>query len=73
MRGGDNLELVHLGRVGFVDNRGEGALSHHAPLMLLLHLLGYQLQLQLLLLLSLFDSVIEAEASGIFCFCFDLR
>jgi hypothetical protein len=58
---------VHLGSVRLVDHRDEGALLHHAPLMLLLHLLGDQVQLQLLLLLGLLDPIVEAQTGTCGC------
>ena len=52
---------MHFGSVRPVDLGSKGALLHHAPLMLLLHLLGDQVHLQLLLLLGLHNPIVEAQ------------
>ena len=52
---------MHFGGVRLVNHGSEGALLHHAPLVLQLHLLGNQVQLQLLLLLSLLHPIVEAQ------------
>jgi hypothetical protein len=52
---------VHFGGVRLVYDWIEGALLHHTPLMLLLYLLGDQVQFQLLLLLSLLHPIVEAQ------------